>query len=124
MSKQSGFTIIELVMVIVILGILAAIAVPKFVDLQTSALNASKRGMSGAVKSSLAIAVAENKAFPDLTTLATYVQGENVVAAATGISVDIDGTAYIVPTYKDSSCTAGQETGNTTDVVRCVGTIP
>jgi MSHA pilin protein MshA len=124
MSKQSGFTIIELVMVIVILGILAAIAVPKFVDLQTSALNASKRGMSGAVKSSLAIAVAENKAFPDVTTLATYVQGENVVAAATGISVDIDGTAYIVPTYKDSSCTAGQETGNTTDVVRCVGTIP
>lgn len=124
MSRQSGFTIIELVMVIVILGILAAIAVPKFVDLQTSALNASKRGMSGAVKSSLAIAIADTKAFPNVTTLATYVQGENVVAATTGVSLDIDGTAYIVPTFKDSSCTTAQATSAVTDIVRCVGTIP
>lgn len=36
-KMQSGFTLIELVMVIVILGVLAAIAIPKFVDLKTDA---------------------------------------------------------------------------------------
>jgi len=122
LKSQRGFTLIELVVVIVILGILAAIAVPKYVDLQTDALNASKAGMSGAVKSALALAIAENKAYPTITTLATYVQGEGVAAAATGVEVDINGTTYTVPTYTDNSCaTATTAVG---DTVRCVGTIP
>lgn len=50
MKKQSGFTLIELVIVIIILGILAATAVPKFVDLQGDARAASMKGVKGALE--------------------------------------------------------------------------
>ena len=50
-QTQSGFTLIELVMVIVILGVLAAVAIPKFVDLRTDAYTASAQGFAGALNS-------------------------------------------------------------------------
>lgn len=51
MKKQSGFTLIELVMVIVILGILAAAALPKFVNLKGDAELAAVQGIAGAISS-------------------------------------------------------------------------
>ncbi|HEY9121005.1 MAG TPA: type II secretion system protein [Marinobacter sp.] len=54
--KEKGFTLIELVMVIVILGILAAFALPRFADLGGDAREASIQGARGAVKSASAIA--------------------------------------------------------------------
>ncbi|MBM0492315.1 prepilin-type N-terminal cleavage/methylation domain-containing protein [Aeromonas jandaei] len=52
MKKQAGFTLIELVIVIIILGILAVTAAPKFLNLQDDAKKAAADGVKGAVASS------------------------------------------------------------------------
>ena len=122
MNKAKGFTLIELVIAIVIIGVLAAIAVPKFVDLADDATDAAKKGMSGAVKSAHSIAIADLKRFPTNDELSTYVNGEGVGAVATGISVDIDGTTHTVIIHSNSNCTA--PIAASTDTVQCVGAIP
>jgi len=54
-KQQRGFTLIELVIVIVILGVLAAVAIPKFVDLKSDAQQAAMTGVAGAAASASAI---------------------------------------------------------------------
>ena len=71
-QMKKGFTLIELVMVIVILGILAGFALPKYVDLSNSAKISTAKGSLGTIRAAIAIKYAENagrggahSAYPD-----------------------------------------------------------
>ena len=134
-QTQQGFTLIELVMVIVILGVLAATALPKFVDLKSDANKAAASGFTGALASANAInygtcsikssatnpkciAVGKcsdlkNTLNPVLATIPVFAanaaQGTVNLVADTAVAVGATGSCTLV--YGD-----GTATGVTTDV--------
>jgi len=58
--NQKGFTLIELIVIIVIIGILAAVAIPTYVDLTTEAKNGVAKGVLGSLRSANSLLFAKN----------------------------------------------------------------
>lgn len=109
MNKQTGFTLIELIIVIVILCILAATALPKFVNLSSDARTAAVQALEGSMRSTNSIIYAKaavgNTMGANVTTLvngisvttsygfATAASGVGSLASVMDLSPSIGGTS-------------------------------
>lgn len=78
LSNQTGFTLIELVIIIVVLGILAAVAIPKYQDITAEAKISAGKASLGALRSGITISYANNAVTTGTATWPTLVQLETV----------------------------------------------
>jgi MSHA pilin protein MshA len=117
LKNEKGFTLIELVIIIVVLGILAAVAVPAYLNLQTQAQTAACTAASGALHSGAVIRMAAAPQGPKaVSNVIANVTAQGIiftaVAATAPDTVDID-----MDTDNDGVADAGGDCGTDIDLV-------
>ena len=112
--SESGFTLIELVIVIVILGILAAVAIPKYEDMREQARVATLKGQLGSIRSAIAIQYARNA----LNGSATFPTLDGTIFADGRVPKDPVNNSLAVKTTAGIDNVGGWQYNSTTGVVK------
>ncbi len=123
-ANQQGFTLIELVVVIVILGILAVTAAPKFIDLTGDAKSSVVQAVKASLSSARDLAHAKVVVNGDLNASAISIAGENITLsgsypAATSIADLIDLDVSTSEAVFDLDTSAGVATFSYKEVTNC-----
>jgi MSHA pilin protein MshA len=123
-TQQSGFTLIELVMVIVILGILAATALPKFYDLSSDAEDAALLGVKGSIESASAINYAARSLSSangsDTAGVACDTAVGNILQGGLPDDYTVNNTATSATTGTVNTCTLTQTASSKTAAVSVI----